>query len=281
MDAVYDGSYDRWGASVAAERAVGGAGLQSNSVALPEQHEDQLDLGYKMISTAFKNKVHGLETELQSLRANCDDSKKQAANLQRKNAQLDQELTESHQRSTKMAEDNKELYKTVQQLRRQLQGLEGLKQKVMMSISSHEQEHVSVHHDAPEESFRSMGNRTVPSPSAPLPPHSQPLVSPAYGRPATASTPVDSLGRADAGAQAASFSGGAASGAVDGKQFFRQARNSLSYEAFNEFLANIKRLNTQQQSREETLEAARRIFGQEHEHLYREFENLLANVVAM
>merc|ERR550514_930016 len=30
---------------------------------------------------------------------------------------------------------------------------------------------------------------------------------------------------------------------IDGKQFFRQARSRLSYESFNAFLANIKRLN--------------------------------------
>merc|ERR1740138_1653414 len=53
--------------------------------------------------------------------------------------------------------------------------------------------------------------------------------------------------------------GGAA--VVDGKQFFREARNNLSYEAFNDFLSSIKRLNNQQQTREETLQEARRIFG--------------------
>merc|ERR1719235_1405759 len=62
---------------------------------------------------------------------------------------------------------------------------------------------------------------------------------------------------------------------IDGKQFFRQARSKLSYEAFNLFLASIKRLNNQQQSREETLEEARRIFGPEHQDLYRDFESLL------
>merc|ERR1719161_1768980 len=54
---------------------------------------------------------------------------------------------------------------------------------------------------------------------------------------------------------------------VDGKQFFRNARSQLSYEAFNEFLANIKRLNNQQQTREETLEVARGIFGPQLAHL--------------
>merc|ERR1712061_932424 len=62
---------------------------------------------------------------------------------------------------------------------------------------------------------------------------------------------------------------------VDGKQFFRQARNNLSYEAFNEFLTNIKKLNNQQQTREETLDEARRIFGTELQHLFKEFEQLL------
>merc|ERR1719387_1322630 len=62
---------------------------------------------------------------------------------------------------------------------------------------------------------------------------------------------------------------------VDGKQFFRMARSQLSYEAFNEFLANIKRLNNQQQTREETLEEAKRIFGLNLAHLYNDFEQLL------
>ena len=44
---------------------------------------------------------------------------------------------------------------------------------------------------------------------------------------------------------------------IDGKAFFRAARGKLSYENFNAFLANIKRLNNHQQSREETLEEAR------------------------
>jgi hypothetical protein len=69
-------------------------------------------------------------------------------------------------------------------------------------------------------------------------------------------------------------SGSPASG-VDGKQFFRNARARISYESFNAFLANIKRLNSHQQTRDETLEEARRIFGNEHQDLYTEFVQLL------
>ncbi|OAY69987.1 Uncharacterized protein ACMD2_27217, partial [Ananas comosus] len=49
----------------------------------------------------------------------------------------------------------------------------------------------------------------------------------------------------------------------------------LSYEQFAAFLANIKELNANNQSREETLEKAEEIFGTENKDLYISFQNLL------
>ncbi|XP_057950069.1 uncharacterized protein At4g15545-like isoform X2 [Malania oleifera] len=62
---------------------------------------------------------------------------------------------------------------------------------------------------------------------------------------------------------------------IDGKEFFRQARSRLSYEQFSAFLANIKELNAQKQSREETLRKAEMIFGTENKDLYLSFQGLL------
>ncbi|XAR56900.1 hypothetical protein NMG60_11037538 [Bertholletia excelsa] len=62
---------------------------------------------------------------------------------------------------------------------------------------------------------------------------------------------------------------------IDGKEFFRQARNRLSYEQFSAFLANIKELNAQKQSREETLRKAEEIFGADNKDLYLSFQGLL------
>ncbi|XP_068654884.1 uncharacterized protein At4g15545 [Aristolochia californica] len=62
---------------------------------------------------------------------------------------------------------------------------------------------------------------------------------------------------------------------IDGKEFFRQARSRLSYEQFGAFLANIKELNAQRQSREETLRKAEVIFGIENNDLYLSFQGLL------
>nr|XP_027063629.1 uncharacterized protein At4g15545-like isoform X1 [Coffea arabica]XP_027064844.1 uncharacterized protein At4g15545-like isoform X1 [Coffea arabica] len=62
---------------------------------------------------------------------------------------------------------------------------------------------------------------------------------------------------------------------IDGKEFFRQARSRLSYEQFSAFLANIKELNAQKQSREETLRKAEQIFGMDNKDLYLSFQGLL------
>ncbi|KAI3754026.1 hypothetical protein L2E82_26117 [Cichorium intybus] len=62
---------------------------------------------------------------------------------------------------------------------------------------------------------------------------------------------------------------------IDGKEVFRQARSRLSYEQFSAFLANIKELNAQKQSREETLRKAEEIFGIDNKDLYLSFQALL------
>ncbi|XP_057461718.1 uncharacterized protein At4g15545-like isoform X2 [Actinidia eriantha] len=62
---------------------------------------------------------------------------------------------------------------------------------------------------------------------------------------------------------------------IDGKEFFRQARSRLSYEQFSAFLANIKELNDQKQSREETLRKAEDTFGLDNRDLYLSFQGLL------
>lgn len=261
---------------------------------MPEQHEDQLQLGFRMIQNAYNNKMQSLEQEVRGLRLTCEEQKTSGAALQRKNSALEVELVEGHQRSQQLADENKELFKTVNQLRRQLQRLEGLKKSVLDSISDHQQAEIEsddsklylrddyLSHATPltsaaargerGESFgpgtgypgngaAHAGNRRSTSP----PRHASP---PRHVSPPPQAREQPMQAHADAGP------------AVDGKQFFRKARNALSYEAFNDFLANIKLLNNQQQTREETLDRARRIFGPEQQHLYMEFEQLLTRTPA-
>ncbi|XP_075488089.1 uncharacterized protein At4g15545-like [Primulina tabacum] len=66
---------------------------------------------------------------------------------------------------------------------------------------------------------------------------------------------------------------------INGKDLFRQARNRLSLEQFSAFLANVKALNAQKQSREETLRKAEEIFGMDNKDLYALFQGLLGHSI--
>mmetsp|Transcript_82894 Transcript_82894/g.258862 ORF Transcript_82894/g.258862 Transcript_82894/m.258862 type:complete len:277 (+) Transcript_82894:2-832(+) len=250
---------------------------------LPQEHEDQMQLGIRIITSAFQNKTHSLEQEIRGLRLTCEEQRGNVAALQKKNSALEVELVESHQRSQQLAEENKELFKTVAQLRRQLARLEGLKKSVLDSISDHQQTEIE-HEDNRLYLRDDYLKGATPLTAAAVRGEVAALPGPGYARPASPPraevasyrTPSPPPAPASASAPASGGAFGADAGQqVDGKQFFRRARNSLSYEAFNDFLAGIKRLNNQQQTREETLAQARRIFGPEQHSLYMEFEQLL------
>lgn len=66
---------------------------------------------------------------------------------------------------------------------------------------------------------------------------------------------------------------------INGKELFRQARSRLSLEQFSAFLANVKELNAQKQSREETLRKAEEIFGMDNKDLYALFQGLLSHII--
>merc|ERR1719350_508708 len=101
---------------------------------LPQDHEDQLQLGVRIITSAFQNKMNSLEQEIRGLRLTCEEQRSNVTGLQKKNSSLEVELVESHQRAQQLAEENKELFKTVGNLRKQISRLENLKQAVMSSI---------------------------------------------------------------------------------------------------------------------------------------------------
>merc|ERR1719158_630521 len=88
----------------------------------------------KILQNSFTNKVGALEQEIRGLRLTCEEQRANVAGLQKKNSALEVELVESHQRSQQLAEENKELFKTVSSLRKQIGRLEHLKAAVLSSI---------------------------------------------------------------------------------------------------------------------------------------------------
>jgi hypothetical protein len=239
---------------------------------LPQDHVEQLQLGIKITHSAFQNKVASLEQEINGLRLTCEEQRDNVSKLQKKNSALEVELVESHQRSQQLAEENKELFKTVGNLRKQIGRLEHLKAAVMSSIQDDAEKVAEM-----GESRALMSDEYLRQ-AAPM---THQGLGFAGGVAPRAVSPMPQMG---GGGQympmqstAPSMAAGApASPQIDGKAFFRQARGKLSHEAFNQFLASIKRLNNQQQTREETLDEARRLFGPEHQDLYTDFETLLS-----
>ncbi|KAL9644385.1 hypothetical protein ABK040_013614 [Willaertia magna] len=62
---------------------------------------------------------------------------------------------------------------------------------------------------------------------------------------------------------------------LDGKEFFKQAKEVLTNRQFNDFLQQIKLLNNQQQSPQQTLENVENILRGEHSQLIEGFKRIL------
>merc|ERR1719356_1887605 len=107
-----------------------------NGSSLPESHEKQVELGMQIVNNAYNGKVQAQQQELQGLKVSSEELKSQAATLQKKNGTLEAELQESQARVSQLGDENKDLFKTVQQLRKKLARLDVLKSRVMESITS-------------------------------------------------------------------------------------------------------------------------------------------------
>lgn len=235
--------------------------------------------GIMIIQNAFKSKMQSLGQDINRLQHSCEEQRNNVSGLQKKNSGLEHELVESHQRHQQLSEENKELRKTVDTLSKQIDRLESLKKAVHETLQA-DKEHAErlgetshlMHddflrtatpithglHSAAEGGFRSAPGSHGRAHAGGVPTSSAAVsVAPEYTL-----APHDHVGVSP-------------EDAPDGKQFFREARGRLSYEAFNLFLASIKRLNNQQQSREDTLDEAKSIFGPEQSDLYKKFEHLL------
>lgn len=248
---------------------------------LPQNHEDQLQLGIRIITSAFTGRMRSLEQEIAGLKFTNEEQRHKVTLMSKKSSSLEMELVECQQRSHQLQEENKELFKTVETLRKQISRLDNLKAAVLSSIQEESMQDDSIDGSRVLMNEEYLRNAT-------------PVTASQYGRDQQSTIMAQPTQRL---AQVRSFGGqmsqdnqrgdsGAAVGSpgnqtdptspiIDGKAFFRHARGQLSYESFNSFLASIKRLNNQQQTREETLEEASRIFGPNHTELYKDFEALL------
>ncbi|CAL1140694.1 unnamed protein product [Cladocopium goreaui] len=247
--------------------------------------EDGLTVGIQVIQRAFQRKVNSLEQEIKKMELTCEEHRASVTNLDRKTSALQVELVESKERWEQLQDEEKELYKTLGSLKKQILRLESLKAAVLKEIQDDQHKEAELGELKSlmsDEYFRG----TMPLTAGELgygPSREAPRFSPVTSGPQVfPSEPRTQGPRAPVAASLPSYGGrsddasiGSRPPVVDGKAFFRLARSRLPIEDFNKFLASIKRLNNQQQTREDTMKEASRIFGPERADLFRDFEALL------
>ncbi|SBS92099.1 conserved Plasmodium protein, unknown function [Plasmodium ovale curtisi] len=317
---------------------------------LPSDADEQLALGFKIVTNAYKTRVTSQEAEIRSLKGQLTEKLEQLSSIQKKYSNLEVQLIESTQRGNQLADENKQLITTIKKLNRDIDRLENLKKAVLNSI---QEEHEV------EDAHKVMG---VCDPKEVVEPfrrilyangthlykwddfhcfnehifgaaheglsfswlflcgsselsifalrlslagmhshHTHSFPSQYYsaddmlqttaprtmleinGNEDSCQTLINKIVNSDThniinGSFNSPYLGNASLGEknTDGKAFFRNARSRLTYEQFNQFLSNIKKLNNHQQKREETLKKAQIIFGEANADLYEEFKVLIS-----
>ncbi|KAH9646354.1 hypothetical protein KPL70_024850 [Citrus sinensis] len=273
---------------------------------IPTDPYDQLDLARKITSMAIASRVSKLETETGTMRQMLYEKDRLICELEERLSHVQKVYQEADSKlkifiddNAKLAKERDSLAMTVRNLSRDLAKLETFKRQLMQSLNDDNSSHSASFTAKP---FQVLNTAQRFS----LTPYITPRLTPT-GTPKVISTSVSPRGYSVAGSPkrtsgtmsptktqndgrislsswypssqqssaANSPPRGRRTPRIDGKEFFRQARSRLSYEQFSAFLASIKELNAQKQTREETLRKAEEIFGTDNKDLYLYFQGLL------
>ncbi|EFJ08357.1 hypothetical protein SELMODRAFT_448052 [Selaginella moellendorffii] len=274
---------------------------------LPTDPFEQLDLARRITSMAITLRVAKLEADEKKLMQKVAERDKVIYELKERLSETEHNLQDAMGRlttaldeQTKLTNERNVLMSTVKKLNRDVAKLEAFKRTLMQSLQEDEDGGTESGNRVKDADTSGSGqddiqdaqrNRTL-SLTPTLTPKLSPIGSPkdlsasvtplqlsAPGSPRRLSAIEPRFASLPASHTITAPSSPPIPGRtpkVDGKEFFRQARNRLSYEQFSAFLANIKELNAHRQTREETLRKAGDIFGADNKDLYLAFEGLLS-----
>ena len=270
--------------------------------------DERLRQGLRMIEMAYEERTRAAEQELQHLRAYSKERQNQVTVLETRVAELEQQVREADERTRQVSNEKAQLELHVKTMQRDVAKLDQFKRSIMQSIKDEEPlvglsastfngpaEPLAPSYSVglpgyggPPPSYGGGGRAAFGAGPSYSPPMRSPMAAPqpapsaepglnSYsGRCPPAAPPITpGYGEPDSAAPPAPPPEGGTAAHLDGKDFFRQARLRLTYEQFNQFLSNIKRLNDHQQSRDETLTQAQEIFGSENHDLFVSFKELL------
>ncbi|KAK3033126.1 hypothetical protein RJ639_036485 [Escallonia herrerae] len=263
---------------------------------IPTDPYDQLDLARKITSMAIASRVSKLETEVARLRLKSHEKDRAIAELEEK---------------MKLSKERDSLSMATKKLGRDLSKLETFKRQLMQSLNDEDSSQaetvdIGTCDQSVPKSYLAKGSKPTGHRFS-ITPYITPRLTPT-GTPKIISSNV-SPGRYSAAGSLQKTSGmtsptkaqyegptslsswysssqqsSAASSPPRGRPIpafvpfgshQKWFRSQLSFEQFSAFLANIKELNAQKQSREDTLRKAEEIFGMDNKDLYLSFQGLL------
>lgn len=255
---------------------------------LPRDPDEALRFGLRTIESAYEEKTRHLDHELQQLRAYSKQQQSQISALERRVSEMEMQAREGDERARVLSDEKVQLQQELKATQRDLSKLDSFKRSILQSIQDEDVPGGGAGigalaglggYGGGSDFTPAVSGASATTPFGPGSP------APATGNPLGGMSGFgSSAGRASfLGASPAVPTGGSSPGGeqnaaavMDGKDFFRQARLRLSYEQFNQFLSNIKRLNDHAQTRDETLARAQEIFGAENGDLFVSFKALLS-----
>lgn len=254
---------------------------------LPQDAEQQLEVGLHVLRHAFRKKVKELETDNANMRQFGKEKQNQVAMLEQKVASLEGVVDDMTRRAKELAAENARvaaerdsLAENVKKLTKDMKRLDHFKRSILNTIETDDK-------GAPIDPSAAFDDYMVPAAVTPAPMAAARTPSPQRASATNADDLIAAIDKStiDAPAGASRFPDigigstndpNTAAAQVDGKEFFKRARHRLSFQQFNEFLANIKKLNSHLQTRDETLAKANEIFGPENQDLHVAFTALLS-----
>uniref|UniRef100_A0A7S3QWD5 At4g15545-like C-terminal domain-containing protein n=1 Tax=Dunaliella tertiolecta TaxID=3047 RepID=A0A7S3QWD5_DUNTE len=272
---------------------------------LPESPIGMIELANKITAFAYSQKVATIEAEAQQLREAVISKQNSIKSLERRVSMLELEVQELAAKNKqgldeqhRLQAEKVALIDTVKKFNREVAKLESFKKSLLQHLQEDDEQAPTLDRGfaAVDMSSERLVADVLQSASKPggamaagvranMPPFlshggvSSPgypsssgrAASPGRFSPSPTQQPQTSPGMAPAGPPDVK---------IDGKEFFRRARERLSYEQFSFFLQNIKELNAGRQTRDETLQRAADIFGVQHNDLYVLFEGLLSKHIS-
>eukprot|EP00033_Pygsuia_biforma_P002611 GCRY01002890.1.p1 GENE.GCRY01002890.1~~GCRY01002890.1.p1 ORF type:complete len:296 (-),score=43.41 GCRY01002890.1:379-1266(-) len=276
----------------------------SEQFTVPTESEAMVEFAVRLIRNAYKQKVQQMQSEAGNLRLTIKDREKSINDLENTITQLQQELQNEKQKNATLQEEknrvvneNVTLTQANQKLKRDINKLRSFKKAIMETFKDEEDGDgmrgqaydfmanasymdTSPLHNSPQRIATSPVHATLNRSDlgeeqklqASID-RSRMYLTPSHGQ---SSAPGNTTtGTFYETPQRSKHSEIPSSTLVPGKEFFKSCRERLSYEQFNSFLSNIRRLNSHIQSREETLAVSKDIFGPDNEDLYVGFEALI------